>query len=292
VKSVAFGADGSTLLSPDAKGLHVYDAGTGTESAFIKSSDAILALKLSPDQKLVASAGESDEMNLLDPATGKSVKKLTLSTMPFSISLAWSPDGQKLASAAGRNVQIWDIKAGTASVEWKAAEGKDPKLAFSPDGKKLLGNCSGSGMMGGIVYIWDAETGKEITQVKTSSTSQAWARFLDDKTIIAPANGMQGGAAAIDIATGKTNYTFKPDVGNTFTAGALSHDGKWLLTGDAGTGSPALVQIWDASNGNLVANLKGHKSDHVNCVTFSADDKKVASAGDDKNICLWTVPGH
>jgi len=47
------------------------------------------------------------------------------------------------------------------------------------------------------------------------------------------------------------------------------------------------VLIYDATDGDLIHSLKGHK-DTVYCVAYSKQGKKFASGGGDKQVIIWT----
>jgi len=67
------------------------------------------------------------------------------------------------------------------------------------------------------------------------------------------------------------------------TAAALSHDGKWLITGDKFS-----VRIWD-----LVARttqiLEGHEHGRLFTLSFSPDGKQALSGGEDGKAGLWDL---
>lgn len=76
---------------------------------------------------------------------------------------------------------------------------------------------------------------------------------------------------------------------------ALSHDGKYLVTG----GSEGILRLFelipnqvgsDGSNPalHLVSESKGH-SHGINSVAFSLDDKQIVSVGDDGGIFVWCM---
>jgi intraflagellar transport protein 122 len=50
------------------------------------------------------------------------------------------------------------------------------------------------------------------------------------------------------------------------------------------------VLVFDPNEGELIQSLKGHK-DTVYCVAYSADGKRFASGGADKNVIIWTSEG-
>ena len=54
------------------------------------------------------------------------------------MSVAFSPDGKRLASAArdDRTVKVWDAQTGQELLTLKGTAGDD-SVAFSPDGKRL-----------------------------------------------------------------------------------------------------------------------------------------------------------
>ena len=52
--------------------------------------------------------------------------------------IAWSPDGQLLASATGRGtIWIWDTRTGDAITKIKGHSGWIESIAWSPDGRSL-----------------------------------------------------------------------------------------------------------------------------------------------------------
>ena len=57
-------------------------------------------------------------------------------------SVAFSPDGKRLASASGDGVKVWDAAAGKETLSLKGHATRVQSVVFSPDGKRLA---SGSG---------------------------------------------------------------------------------------------------------------------------------------------------
>ena len=76
--------------------------------------------------------------------------------------MAFSPDGQRLASASDdQTVKIWDSATGKELFSLKGHAGGVRSVAFSPDGQRLA-----SASLDQTVKIWDSATGKELFALK------------------------------------------------------------------------------------------------------------------------------
>jgi WD40 repeat protein len=73
-------------------------------------------------------------------------------------SVAFSPDGKRLASGGGEwnkpgELKVWDAMTGQEALTLKGHTGSVHSVAFRPDGKRLV---SGDGM------VWDADRGLKL----------------------------------------------------------------------------------------------------------------------------------
>jgi WD40 repeat protein len=148
------------MAQPDT--IHLWDAATGKLLRRLKvppQSD-IWSLAFTPDGRILASAGEGQNVTLWEVATGRQLTSNLLGHTGGIVSLAFSPDGRALASGSrDGTVIVWDVAdPARASLRWKL-EGNVVAVwtvAYAPDGKTIA-----SGHEDGTVKLWDPATGRE-----------------------------------------------------------------------------------------------------------------------------------
>jgi WD40 repeat protein len=197
--------------------------------------------------------------------------------------VAWSPDGQLLASgAADGSVRLRDAATGAERSTLQAHKGRVYGLGFSPDGSRLA-----TAGADGVVGVWDPRTGGRLGAWK----SEGGAIYaLDWAPVIAHA-GMPNRCVATASADGRVRL-WDADAGTAVQtiaahpgpvlAVAFSPDGRWL----ASAGDDHQVRLWDAASGGPVRALAGHQ-DKIGAVAFSPDGRLLAAGGADLFIRLW-----
>src|SRR5262249_48135027 len=143
------------------------------------------------------------------------------------LSVAFSPDGTKVASGCGDGaVRVWEAATGKEVVSLAAHHYFVSALVFSPDGKVLIsrGRDDTPGPYGGagVIRVWDLATGKELRQFKgLDHGGGVIALSADGKTLAAGGYGTT--IFLWDLATGKelrrleserfhlVNVAFSPD---------------------------------------------------------------------------------
>jgi WD40 repeat protein len=139
VNSIAFGPDGSWLVSADSFGVvDVWDAATGDlMNQFRPHSAYIFSIAASPqlDSRLVATASTDHTTKVSDVTTGDVVR--TVYDDDTVSGVAFSPDGTKLATASwDRTARVWDVATGEQRLKITYSA-QVSAIAFSPDGGHL-----------------------------------------------------------------------------------------------------------------------------------------------------------
>ncbi len=82
-------------------------------------------------------------------------------------SLAFSPDGSRLAASDGMLVRLWDAASGQETSSLAGHSGPVQCVAFSPDGSRLASASDDS-----TIKMWDVATGR-LTYTLKGHTKQA-----------------------------------------------------------------------------------------------------------------------
>jgi WD40 repeat protein len=149
--SVRFSPNGSILATAGAdKSIKLWNSLTGRQVEVLQKhlTSEVTCLGFHPKGKILASGARNGEVTLWDIGTGNEVATLGPHELPAT-SLAFSPNGRTLATAAGLcgmktcfgEVKVWRVDSGrelhtfTDSEDWTVDE-----ICFSPDGRFLAGN--------------------------------------------------------------------------------------------------------------------------------------------------------
>ncbi len=165
VNDVTFSADGSMIASAAGQAalfgeVSLWNVADGRLIRKLRGhTDSLFTVAISPDMKLLATAGYDQQIKLRDLHTGKEIRTLKGHNGAV-FALAFSPNGKFIACASGaRTVKLWDIATGERLETFGQPLLDQYTVAFSPDGQHLAGAGADN-----RIRIWHiSATGKEGT---------------------------------------------------------------------------------------------------------------------------------
>jgi WD40 repeat protein len=265
LNSVAFDADGKRLAvaaqepkKNSAQTVMMWDATTGEQLADISGTKASHSAAFSTDGKWLAYDSQDSSawsVRVWDTAARRQV--LNLDGYPESSfhSVAFCPDGARLAGSTDKGAVIWDLASGEEVMLLGGFRGPGWifSVAFSPDGR--------------LIAAGDCQISTHRARTKGSTAPKA-----------------PRGVKVWETNTGKEVLTLGAGFGLGVYSVAFSPDGKRLATG--GIGQP--VRVWDVASGKeLLALGSAKRTTHV--VTFSPDGRHLA-VGDERGVvCIYRL---
>jgi WD40 repeat protein len=262
---VAYDPKGKSVVSVRGAALRLWDPDTGKEKflQFAGHQTGVAAVAVSPNGKLVASAGEN--IRLWEATTGKPIR-----TLPeAAVTVAFAPDGKTLASGGGTGIRLWDIDSGK-----QIATVNGPRLlrgvVFSPDGKRFA-----AGDEQAVIRIFDVQTAAPEDGGGFKGLKQV--HEIDNQAL----------AESLSLA-------FSPDGKTLACAGAWNHFaiGKMVLDlqGRLKVKSHEgyYVLLWDVESGQQIGKFAGLK-DNIKSVAFAPKGQTLAGSSRDGRLVLWQI---
>ncbi len=269
---------------------HWHSSRYNAQTTLLKGQTEWYHVAFSPDSNALVGVGGDGTVLCFDKTTGEQKTAISGHTGIVE-SIAFSLDGNIIASGNDNQVLLWDINTNQQRSVFNTDGLNVKSIVFNPDGNTFV-----TGNDHNTVLVWDILTGQhktkiEIPRLDSSSTTRISAvAYSPDGNLIATSGGVDDGSVYLwDAETGELKTTLeghKPEEGYSRVKSiAFSPDGKTLASGVSR--NDGMVQLWDVSTRQLKTTLKGHPS-NVFCVVFSPDGNTLASSGGPNNSRGWS----
>lgn len=318
--------------SPDGKFLATGQANGNIEIKDLDAKDQTVSLSddakvgitsqvfWSPDAKFIADLHGKEYLGIGSIRIWNVKTKIT-TVLDQNIrheTVAWSPDGKKIATTSKSKIFLWNPDTGENIGTSLGLDSWITSLAWSPDGKLLV-----SGFENGTVAFFDAQSLQPIVIHKNHSSRVCDIAWSPDGEFIASASE----DSSIGIWDAEEKFLVAAFTGHTSAIRSIdwSPDGKRLVSASSDRTvrvwnivpqhSPSILQhidgwVWDVAwnpSGSSIATasddgiiriidinnfttkgLFGHQG-HVTSIQWSPDGQQLASSSRDKTVRIWNI---
>lgn len=266
VRAVAVSPDGKTVAASRGNQVHLYDGKKGEH------------LKTLVDPKLKT-------------ADGKEAKAAHISLVE---SMAFSPDGQTLATGSFQELTLWAVETGEPTKRVSGFADRVTAIAYSPDGK-LFATGGGAPTEDGEIKVFDA-AGKLAHEIKNGHSDTVFAvAFHRSGTLLATAGAdkfvkvfeLPNEGFGWPLGPGPTAPRFvRAFEGHTHHVMGVgwTPDGKKL----ASCGADNFVKVWDYEKGEKIRDMQGHQK-QVTQLAFVGKTPQFVTASGDASVRMWNA---
>jgi RNA polymerase sigma factor (sigma-70 family) len=152
------------------------------------------------------------QITVHDDQTGKELLRFAGAHGKQILHLAFSPDGETLASVAARDttVKLWNVRTGQEQRKYEGHAQQPLRVAFVGDGK-LVASASGHGLWEaargkGQLKVWEAATGKAVLAIQIANVLGKHLAFSGDGRRFAAASPDRADVKVWDLPSGKVAF--------------------------------------------------------------------------------------
>jgi WD40 repeat protein len=246
-------------------------------------SQAVRALAVSPDGRLLASGGNDSEIKLWSLPDGKLLKTLK-EHGGFTVALAFTKSGQSLISGAhDQSVKVWELPEVRLKATFNTDNWGVSAVSVSPDDRLLAAAESK-----GTIIVWNLETGQKLASMASGGEDVESLAFAKHGVLAA---AYQGGTVKQWWSDGSQHHsTVLSERGGKIAVNrdrsVLASIGPqrdrvttWFLSGTGFLSEP---------QGRAVRTFVGYPDAGVEALVLTHDDRILAFAADE-HVLLWSL---
>src|SRR5947209_4808575 len=247
VTSLAFSPDGKLAVSAGSNGeISLWSIANGQRlHTFRGHQDVVTAVAFSANGKTVVSGSRDMTVRFWDIDTGLQSRDSIIEEWEVRC-VVYSPHGESILIGGGGGLRLLDPNHAASAVALDTQGVAIQCAVFSKDGKYII-----AGSARGLIYLWEARTGKRIRMFVGHET----ASWVDSVSI--SSNGtrlISVGALDVmvwDVASGERLFTLNKSANtNPFTAAFVPNSAIAACTDDA------YVYLWNTDSGEAVKRIR------------------------------------
>ncbi len=299
--AVVYTPDGTGIITASRDGtVKLWSLSTGKATKTWDLGLPIGPLCLSPDGKYLAAAegyrlapsldiasfAPQDDyaIHVIELASGNVKWKLSGTKAPI-LSLAYSSDGQMLASGSqsgkGDPIRLWNLTTGKFERSLKSIHSIN-NIGWSKDGSRLFSTTGDR-----TIVIFDVKSGLQVQSTRERGTLYAMTLSPDqDMLAVGGDTTDENNTLAVKLYSTKDWKLISslPGQQGSFVSLAFHNDGKTLVTGSAKNENA--VKVWNIAAKTASAQYLGHTSDVLG-IALTKQGSNIATVSLDGTIRLW-----
>ncbi len=246
-------AQGTAYVSSEKdQALTMIDLATLTVKGTIPTCKRGRHIQMTPEHMIMVACTDSNAADVIDPATGKSVRRIPLGDEPEAFDI--SPDGKTIYVSNEDEGATSFVDAATGKVVKSVKVGKEPEgVKVSADGKTLYVTSE----VASLVHVIDVATAKVVKNVKVGKRPRRLA-FTPDGKELWVTNELDASVSVIDTASqsviATVNFEVKGARAEDITPVGIqiSQDGKRAFVALGRANHVAFVDVAQRKVTNLV----------------------------------------
>jgi len=197
---------------------------------------------------------------------------------PWTVAVAWSPDGTTLASGGyHHDVLLWDAASGALEGRLRGHRSWVQEVIwFDP-------HHVASADWDGVVIVWDVATGEAAATLEAGDETDVFGVAVHPTEPLLAAGTYAGTTFVLDWRTDELLAEFESNPGGTLFA-TFTPDGEELVT----AGEDGHVRFFATHTWTETRAIPAHDAG-ITSVSFTADGATMLSGGDDGMVRLWDV---
>lgn len=274
IHCLVWAADDSLLVSTARDGTaRVWDVHQEQCVKLIGHDGGVWCAALSPDGVQLVTGGADATVRVFD-ASAVAVERESQPHFRGATDVAFSPDGRLLARAGmDHSVSLLDVATNEVVARLGSHQEVVSSVVFSSAGHTLV-----SASHDRTIAVWDVATRRLLKRLRLHNDAVVHLAVSSDGRFLASV-----GDDHRLVLWHANDWTFARELPLQIGAGAVtfSPDARWLVAADGHA-----LRRWVVADGRELPPLERHAAT-IKGAAFSPDGRWLATASDDRTVCIW-----